>query len=710
MSTIKLTFSTQALDFSPLTRGQIDIVFNAGTSNIVLTERLTVGTAFSGYFKEVSWNGDPLKDNEQAINFAQAFNRDFKNVGGSKNLGAKVTDNEVTITAKTGTFPNGSQYTGNVLVVGGFVVDNTIITPPIGLTVTKSDIIGNCNTIQYSATLTGGTPNYTLVNGGTTLETAWDGASTTFNLERGLVHSLKAKDADGTEKIVSVNVPRKHAIGEFKERVTSFDGYSDILIEKVVNVSGVGPIEYSLDEEGTLTGGSYQTANTFPGVLPGLYELFVKDVYGCELTKTIEIREFQDATVDEKIIYFDIPEGQSIIFSEMPEFNKDVKKNYFNTGSYNQTDLVLYNAVHKFDANEKFIGVQFWTSYDFHIITIHKCDGTKVDVGSTIIQENLGVKEKMDCKLFEVGDKTGVYFQGGNTYVPDTDTVLDSNDFNGTTPRWVEEGQLIFIDGLGGFYIESTGYDADYGGYFVIDLTTPSELSAKVQLTYNRHDYNIWEAYFNPSDFNDKCFVIFEKGFNDTGNVDGNPWVSEQISKLSNTDNLLKFEWSDTLNKGNIVFQSGITFLARMKGEFNPTWLNVSETEEGDDRDYSIEQSTRLGFEILVEAINQKQVTQLNIASSLNGFKVNNLLLVRKKAPEIRQLGKSNLWTWKCEFGYGDNNVAVKKDEIVLSVSTGVEGGGSTGKSAIPDLSGVTLYKNQSGNLVKIGSNLSKTS
>ena len=698
MSTIKIDFT--AIESGSM--GDVLVTFDDNSTSSILRLTSKIGPSVPNFFSAIT-DDFPSKDIAQAANYVQAFNRDFRNYGGTKNLLATYDNARVTITATIGTFTN-FQSTGGFSTL--FETNNSVQTTNLSFIVAASAIIGDCNTIDYGAAVSGGTGPYTLKQGNTVLQSNWDGSTFGFSLPRGTIQNINVEDSGAKTSSRVMTVPRKLKIGEFKERKSAYETHSDILIEKVATVVGTEPVEYSLDDLSETTGQNYQTSNSFPGVLAGQYNLFVKDKYGCEISKIITVSTFEDATATDNPLYFQWMEGQSLILSECPEFSVNVKKNYFNTGSFNQSDLALYPTKQYFDSSDVLSG-QFKSSYDFHIITLHGCDGSKLDIPSIMIQENLGAKQKLDCVLFPINGKTGVYFNGGNEYDPGTTNVIDSSDYNGSTPSWAEVGQLVFMDGIGGIYIESVSFDSDRGGYFVIDTVTASETSSTVEVTHNAQDYNVFEIYAPAVNVNEKGVLVVEKGLDSSGIVEGNSWIGERISVVD-TKNMLLFEWSDTKNKGDIVFQSGISFKKRAPGELVATWSNESETFPGDETEYSLEQRTFMGFEILLEGINAKEVTQMNIASGLSGFKCNNLLMVRKKAPDIKRLGKSNLYTWKCEFGFGDNKLAIKQDEIVLSVSTGVLGGGTTGKTGNIDISGVTLFKDQDGNLIKIGENLMK--
>lgn len=310
----------------------------------------------------------------------------------------------------------------------------------------------------------------------------------------------------------------------------------------------------------------------------------------------------------------------------------------------------------------------------------------------------------MDCVLFPIPNSpslTGVYFQGGEWYEPDTTTIISRTVEvpDGTTPIWAKVGQVVTIDGLGGLTIQSLGYDDTRGEYFVVSAVTASEIAGKVQARYNRHDYDLFEFYIQSTDITDTAYLVVEKGFSGQA-VEGNPWTSELIKKQDDTEKRILVEWSDTKNKGDIVYQSGIKYFARLDGEFLPDSEEKSETYSGDSQEYSLEQKSHLGFELFFEDISFKQVMQLNVASSLDGFRVNGLNLIRKDAPEKRRYGRSNRYSWRAKFAFGSNLIGIQEDETVLSVSTGVVGGGSTGKSGEFDLTGTVVYKNAKGQLV----------
>lgn len=693
MSSITITFQTQALDFQPLTRGRVELAYNDGSITHLLSLILVQGVSTSGRFTEVAWQGGSLgEDDQQAANYAQAFNRDFKSVGNDpngglqpSNLGASVTDNVVTITARKGTFPDGqSNYTGNVLIVSFGTPDNDPQVPELALSKSITGT-GDCNTVRHTFSASGGTPPYVLEQQGTVIDGNWDGSPLDVDVQRGKQVPYTVTDSNGGQKTLTVNSPRQLMVGEFDVSVKQFDGYSDLTVNNLNPVANTEPIEYSIDMETATTGGSYQASNVFPGVLPGIYKLFVKDRYGCEISKLITVSDFQDPTLDQAPRYFEIMEGNSIIFYPCKNFDADTKRNFMNTGSRNEAVGRNYVLKQDFVASDV-IGTQFKSSYPYHIVTLIE-DGTKKDLAPIQIQKNLGVKEKVDCKAFTINGKTGIYFDGGNEYVPDTETVVgpspyQPNPFDNRTflPDWAEEGQLVFLDGIGGLYIEGTGYDDTRGGYFVVDVQLGQDVDTKVQVTHNVQPYDLFEFYVPISEIGACARIQIEKGFA-FDQIDGDPWFSEIITKVTDTREHVLVEATSSRNRGGMVYQSGISFKNRIIGKFRPTWDGESETALEDDGMSSLKQSSYQNYILEFEALTAKQVNRLNIVSGLDGFKVNNVGLTRTEFPQVEPLEDSNLYSWRCILASSGDELSVERDEIVLNVSTGKEGGGAYGQS-----------------------------
>lgn len=683
--------------------GELTVIYNDGNIEIPLTLLASGAVSGSGRFRKVPYQDGVSGENLfQALEYEAAFNRDFRNVGGTNNLIAKADDDTVTITSLKGWFSSAeSEYTGDYLDVTFFADNEDVnkgVRPSLAVALTGN---GDCSTVEYSLVGTTGTPPYILKQGTTILQSGWDGTEELVDISResGQV-SFSITDDDGLSSTVSVVVPRKLKPGEFKQRITQFIGYSDVLIESVNPVANTTPIEYALEVQGTLTGSSYQSSNVFPGVLPGFYELFIKDKYDCEVTKTIQVTSYQDATEEQNPRYFDVPKGNSIIMSECVSFDKDIRPNYNNTLSMSELSDINYRVVQYFDPSD-FEPIHFKSSYPYHVATLHKSNGTKQDLPIVLVQENLGDKEKVDCELFPLDGRTAVYFDGGNEYEPDTTTVIGASDYTQYMPSWAVEGQLVTIDGLGVNEIVELGFDSVLQrGYFVIDVSTASASSGSVQVTWNIQDYNVYEVYV-PFNTMVRGRVVIEKGFSFDA-IDGNKWISEvlEVKEIERDDLLI--EWSSTKNQSDIVFFSGVKFKKRMKGKFRPIFPNTSEISEGDSRAYSLDQNLYQHYRLELDRLSAREVHQLLIASKTDGFKVNGESLIKKQDVEPEILGESNMHSFKCDYAYGGNQSAQQPDSLALNSSTGVVGGGGTGKPAAPPTYDDRLRVNLGGGFITV--------
>lgn len=702
MSTIRLTFNVPSTAPYPFNYGKVTVSFNDGSTNLSLFENASPNKSNSTYFQYVgNQSGD---DARIAANFATSFNRDYRNVGGNGNIYATVSGKVVTITANNGTF-NSASYNGNMMTVSN-VIENVEPIPSLAALVSYTNN-GNCSTIDWDAVAAEGVPPYKITYNGATVIENWNGNNFQFPVNRGGLATIVISDEANQTKKFTTTVARNLKIGEFKERFTQYDGYSDIEIEETNPVAFTTPIEYSLTDLGESTGLDYQESNSFSGVLPGQYLLWVKDKYGCEVNKTIEVRELEQNGSNEQINRFFVPEGNSLIFSDDVQYGGNVRKNYFNTTTREENTIGKRHQITQkfFEGHE--IATRFMSSYPFHVVTLWNCDRTKKDISVATVQTNLGSKEKVDCKLFNVTDGIGVYFDGGNEYEPNTTTIINSSDYNGGTPDWAVIGQLITIDGLGAKYITGEGFDENRGYYFTVEGITTDDLESKVQTTFNKHEYNLFDFFLYMTDITKTGYIRIEYGY-DFDNIVG-AVKSEVIEKVSDDEKYHFIKWGDSKNKGDMVYQSFPQPFVLLEGKMDNIYPNESETSRGDSKSYSLDQESFLNFSFKTTGISRKMANKLNIAAGTEYFEINNVPLLKSATSSIESVGSTNLKSWYCEFEYSGDQLGIQQDELdILDISTGVVGGGDSAKNGEIPLGdaivydGRTRYVDASGNFIFI--------
>jgi len=703
MSTITLTISNRTVTSLPINYGQFNVVFNYGAGNTTLTLKLDTNSTSGTKFK---WEGVPDNGIDgSASNYARAFNNNFRNIGGSSNLTATSDDNVITITSVIGEFISASEDSDVANL--SYSIDNTVETDPLSINTFLTGV-GECDTIEYRVTANDGVPPYTITTSDGETKTASESGDYTYvNLSRiTAISSITVTDSDGEVKQWSGVVARKLTESDFTVNQVQYVGYSDLEVKNSTVVSGTTPIEYSLDGE------NYQTDTNFPTVSEGIYTLYAKDKYGCVVEKTINVQGYVDP-VSTQYNYLKISNLNSLSFSLETEFTANNKKNFENTLSYNEIAQNAYEGVHKFtstDIDGYGVGTQVQSSYDYHVATMHNCDGTKYDIPVIQIQKNLGSSERVDCVLYPLDDGIGVYFYGGNEYEPDTEIVIGASEYNKTTPEWGIEGQIVFIDGLGAKEITGAGYDSDLDvNYFVVSGIISETTDSISQATYDLHPYNLYEFYLDPNKISNKAIVTFEAGY--SFDEIAKTMVSEPIELIEDDDSHLLIEWSGYKNLGSMVFVSGITHVMRIKGKIRPYAKGESELAETDTGSYPLRQTARMGQRVTIPYTTPKIWDKLNSVSgiSIGGtLKINGLELVRNAEIEQEEQGESNVSLVTMDFDYSSNDLAIQGDEIVLNVSTGVEGGGSesdidtTPYTSTVSYDGKTRLKDVNGNLIVV--------
>lgn len=694
MSTITITITTQPFDFGTVNLGSILLQLEYDGITADINEELSF-TAGYRKFEVVEFVSSPQSHNDQAAKYVVAFNRDYPQVGSppptglpqANNLSATVIGNVVTITAKRGIFKNAS-YSGNALQSVTFNIDNSVqeVAKTFAFTIEGT---GDCTFIRYTAqAATGGTGPYRLELNGNDFVTGWDGnADVNFDLQRGKAFSGYLYDSlDEVIETVSIVPPRKLVEGDFKVETVPNIGSSDVLVSIVTTVANTGPLEYALeDSQGDLT--PYQSGTTFGGQTPGLYTLHVRDTYGCDITKQFEVFEFVDPNGAERVRYFSISDFNSLSFSENVDFGFDTRKNYDNVLSGEEDVKLPYSAGFCFPSTTR-LRTQFKSSYDIHVCTLLKSDGTKQSLPLTQTQQNIGTIEKVDCKLFSSNGRIGVYFDGGNEYSPGTTTVIGSSPYPSGLPLWAqEEGNFVSLDTYGLKEVINTDlYDETRDViYFEVDGTISADEDGKIQVTFNRHPYNLYRMDFDASLIDDNAKVIIEAG-----------WAFDQIERrfhsepiyiLDNPKDFLKITWNSGVNFDDMVFTDGIGndegCQMWVKGRIRPIGVGESNTKDADERARSLKQRHSMRQALDIPLVSAKQWHKLGLAAGIaddGEFYIEDMLLVATEPIEPEPLDGTNLYSVVGEFAMFGERLAVKQDEIVTDPSTGLPGTAQTGK------------------------------
>ena len=694
---LKISFDA-VVDAEPSVYDAISFNFNGSP----LIENLSPTVFGYQYFKfENSSYGTQLERRQRvALNFLQAFIRDYKDVGGSKNFTGTISGTEVTLLYKKGQITDFF-YGGDNLIVTEIISD-TVDVEEVLLSGVASESVGDCTTIQYSLTASGGVQPYIVRKNGLAIITGWNGTSSLLDLERGILHGFSIYDSSGLNKSITINVPRNIIASEFSVTQTQQISSSDLLITNTNPIFGTTPISYSLNDI------DYQVDSNFAGIPEGDYTLYIKDKYNCIVSKIIVVQSFVDPNDEFQYNYLKVSSLNSLAFSPCTEFSSTNKKNFENTLSRNEYVGIPYKAVQKFcleDIDSLGIGTQFKSSYPFHVVTIHSESG-KQDLAPILIQQNLGTYEKVDVKLTPIVGGIGVYFDGGNLYEPNTTTVIGASPHTKYLPDWAKKGQFVSITTLGVKEIIGFGYDSNLDrDYFIVSGSIGANTDAIAQIKYDIQPYNLFEFYFQPSQINGRSIITIESGY--SFDKISKRMISECFEIVEDSDDLLLFEWSGFRNIGDMVFQSGITGVMRIQGKMRPYAKGEAELSETDSGSYSLVQKSFLGQRVYIPMATPRIWDKINDITGISTggtLKINGLEVVRNKPIETEEKGDSNVSDITIEFDYGSNSLAIQDDEIVYNVSTGIVGGGSgIGEEIeIPEFDGKTRLVDDLGNFITV--------
>jgi len=719
MSTVFIQFSTQSPDDGQGGYGQVQLNLTIG--GVVYPMTLTLDTITSyGRFTAAVWEGEAgFSDAQQAANYAFAINRDFSKLGSSAPVPGGVLRNNISanggsagivvITAERGTFSGGS-YTGNVLSSVEFTYGNVQQPAPVRFTFVATGV-GTCTTEQFEVrTATGGVAPYQLRSGNTTLVSGWDGDSVvSFNLLRALVYRTQLIDSTG-ELILerTINPSKNIRSSDFSAEVIPLAGFSDIRVSTQVSRQGTGPLEYNLINS-SLAESGWQESNIFGGQGAGTYTVEVRDVYECEVSLKVIVTASENPSALSRPDYFSASEFNSFSFFNEVGHDTDTRKNYNNTGSWQERVNLPKNGMFYFPTT----GVraaQFRSSYPAHNINLHRFGQAPLDLPFFLIQENLGITERVDCELFpltefftEISGTTstagvpngmGVYFDGGNSYVPNTvATVVGDSPYASGLPSWAKVGNFVRFETLGTLEILETDlFDENRGVYYFRVDASVAAGSNIAQITYDRHPYNVYKFIVGLAEVSDKgAFLRILPGVSDDGVLVPNVNAihrSEWFKTESDLSKFLKIKWSAFRNLGEMSFTDGTECEMWVKGRVRPFSETDSDTGDSDDKTVSINQDAFLRMRASIPLMSIRQWRKLDLVGSIGNrgvVTIEDMELIRIGSSEQEEQGETNLSNITVELAFSAERPSISQEDPIYSLDTGLvvvpPSGGITGKS-----------------------------
>lgn len=373
-----------------------------------------------------------------------------------------------------------------------------------------------------------------------------------FNILRGQNAELIVENVEGVETSQNIIAPSLLSSSNFEILVNNTPfGATITIVEDVVNSYGM-LLQYSLD------GINYQIENIFSELIPGTYNLHVKDNFGCSFVKNFTVGENGIMNA-----YFYISKANSIRFANRISWgDSENYKTDENTLSC-EVDLELaYKEFQQFQSADVII-TQFKSNYSSNVGSIIKSDGTSIEVPVIQKTNNIGIKDKRDAILYNVGDgKAGIYYIGGNIYDYNSGTIIEPYTLNGLLPEYGQIGNYIKIGNFW-FLVEEVLFDENKNADVLIISYNYSgpEIPIIVGSIFNRFNYEVYEFEIDMVNFIDqKIRVKIEatsQGMTSITHISEVLWCKVKHEKV------LEIRYKNTTNT-DVFFATGIEFLIRV--------------------------------------------------------------------------------------------------------------------------------------------------
>jgi len=292
-------------------------------------------------------------------------------------------------------------------------------------------------------------------------------------------------------KTTTLQLPPKLAVDNISINIT-YSLVGATVAATVSNAAGL-ILQYSL------SGNVWQDSSIFIGQLDGEATMYIKDQYGCVVTKPYTVLIFGIDEFNISVPYSYIPKTNAIkLVEQVVVDNINIYKNDENQFAHNilmPLNSVLATGTQLFQTEDR-TPIYFKSNYRNITVKIIEDNGAEHILANNQITSNIGRKVKMDATYYKYdATRLGIYFTSGNTYNYDTGLANGTYALNGNLPEFAIIGEYINVSGII-LQIKQVVYD-DSIGYNVILLdfvtnTTPTNVV--VSSIYNIHNYEVYEV------------------------------------------------------------------------------------------------------------------------------------------------------------------------------------------------------------------------
>ena len=401
----------------------------------------------------------------------------------------------------------------------------------------------------------------------------------------------------------------------------------------------VQPFVFSLDNI------TFQTSNTFTGLLNGTYQVYARDPFGCVISTTYVIGNFVPGQ-NSAPPYFYISPSNPVPFTITRDIEQNENYNMDNLVTVNQLNYPKFSYLCPFKPSDSILSFQLRSSYDTINVQLVDCDGTEIAGTAEVKTSNINSFESRDAfKYSDENNTLRVFFTSGNTY-NEAGTVTGSFNLNGNFPDAYNVGSFIRIDSSFEV-ITSIIFNSDFERWEFITanvLGTAIRDTAIIASTYyNIQPYEVYEVGFDISELEGIYQVKIDYGY--ANRPITNTAFSEYIDISEDHENNHLFVYGSDQDN-DIVWSTGFIGRFRVPYDIAPVYAPSDEldTFQGDSKLVQLESRIYDQYNFTFYGIPYKVVEQISKVLINNGIFIDGMQLAKNSSPEIEAIGASNLY------------------------------------------------------------------